>query len=122
MTAATWRSKIRDSAEKAGTYRDYFEPVIATLSDILEKRDKAKDEFEKSGSKFLILYTNKGKATNPMKNPLLIIWDELNTTALAYWKELGLTPSSFRKMNGSSAPAEEKPSGLAAALRSLETD
>ena len=122
MTAAKWKSKIKESAIKAGTYKDYFEPVIATLADILEQRDKAKEQFEASGGGCVIKYTNKAGATNPAKNPFLLVWDDLNTTALAYWKELGLTPSAFRKMNGSTAPAEEKKSGLAEALRAIEAD
>jgi len=56
-----------------------------------------------------------------VKNPLLILWDDLNKSALAYWRELGLTPSSFRKMTGGVKEKEEK-GGLAAALASLETD
>ena len=69
----------------------------------------------------VIEYTNKGNATNMVKNPLLILWDDLNKSALAYWRELGLTPSSFRKMTGGAKEKEEK-GGLAAALASLEKD
>ena len=122
MTAARWRSKIKKNAMRAGTYKEYFDPVIAALADILEQRDKAKEQFEASGGGCVIKYTNKGGATNPAKNPFLLVWDDLNTTALAYWKELGLTPAAFRKMNGSTAPAEEKQSGLAAALKAIEAD
>jgi phage terminase small subunit len=59
---------------------------------------------------------------NSAVNPLVRLIDTLNNTALSYWRELGLTPSSFRKMTGSTAPAEEKKNGLAAALRAIETD
>jgi phage terminase small subunit len=122
MTAAKWKSKIKKSILKAGTYKDYFDPVIAALSDILEQRDRAKEQFEQSGGVCVIKYTNKGGATNPTKNPFLLIWNDLNMSALAYWKELGLTPASFKKMTGANAPAEEKQSGLAAALKAIETD
>lgn len=122
MTAARWKSKIKKNTIKAGTYKDYFEPIIATLADILEQRDAAKEQFIASGGGCVIKYTNKGGATNPAKNPFLLVWDDLNASALAYWKELGLTPASFKKMTGTTAPAEEKPSGLAAALKAIETD
>lgn len=53
------------------------------------------------------------------KNPLLVLWDDLNKSALAYWRELGMTPSSYKKMTGD-APKKEKGGGLAEALKSLE--
>lgn len=53
------------------------------------------------------------------KNPLLVLWDDLNKSALAYWRELGMTPSSYKKMTGD-APRLEKLDGLAAALASIE--
>jgi hypothetical protein len=122
MTAAKWKSKIKKAAIKAGTYKDFCDPVIATLADILEQRDIAKEQFIASGGCMVIKYTNKANATNPSKNPFMLAWNDLNTTALAYWRELGLTPSSFRKITGTTAPAEEKKSGLAAALASIEAD
>ncbi|MBP0987581.1 MAG: P27 family phage terminase small subunit [Oscillospiraceae bacterium] len=122
MTAKQWKSKIKKASVTAGTYKSFFDPVIATLADVLEQRDKALEQFLASGGCMVIKYTNKANATNPSKNPFMLAWNDLNTTALSYWKELGLTPSSFRKMTGSTAPAEEKPSGLAAALASIETD
>lgn len=122
MTAAKWKSKIKKAAIKAGTYKDFCDPVISTLADVLEQRDNAKEQFLASGGCAVIKYTNKANATNPVKNPFLLVWDDLNKTALAYWKELGLTPASFRKMTGSTAPAEEKQSGLAAALKAIEAD
>ena len=122
MTAAKWKTKIKRAAVKAGTFKDYFQPVIETLADVLEQRDNAMEQFIASGGCAVIKYTNKANATNPSKNPFLLVWNDLNTTALAYWRELGLTPSSFRKITGSTAPAEEKKSGLAEALKAIETD
>lgn len=123
MTAKAWKTRVKKNCKEAGTYKPCFDSVIDTLSDVLEQRDKAKEQFEKSGGNMVISYTNKGGATNPSKNPFMLAWNDLNTTALAYWRELGLTPSSFRKITGSTAPAEEnKKSGLAAALASIETD
>lgn len=122
MTAAQWKRKIKKATADAGTYRNIFDAAIDTLSDVLEQRDRAKEQFIKSGGNMVISYTNKGGATNPSKNPFMLAWDDLNSTALSYWRELGLTPASFRKMTGATAPAEEKKSGLAEALKSIETD
>ena len=122
MTAKQWKSKIKKAAVTAGTYKSFFDPVIATLSDVLEQRDKALEQFIASGGCMVIKYTNKANATNPSKNPFMLAWNDLNTTALAYWRELGLTPSSFRKITGTTAPAEEKKSGLAEALKAIEAD
>ena len=122
MTAAQWKRKIKKATVDAGTYRNIFDAVIDTLSDVLEQRDRAKEQFLKSGGNMVISYTNKGGATNPSKNPFMLAWDDLNSTALSYWRELGLTPAALRKMTGSTAPAEEKKGGLAAALASIETD
>lgn len=55
------------------------------------------------------------------KNPLLVLWDDLNKSALAYWRELGMTPSSYRKLTGEGVQ-KEKASGLAEALKILEAD
>lgn len=122
MTAQKWKRKIKKALVDAGTYKNIFDAVIESLSDILEQRDRAKEQFDKSGGNMVISYTNKGGATNPAKNPFLVAWDDLNATALSYWRELGLTPSALRKMTGSSVPAEEKKSGLAEALKAIEVD
>lgn len=122
MTAKEWKRKIKKALVDAGTYKKLFDAVIDALSDILEQRDRAKEQFDRSGGNMVISYTNKSGATNPSKNPFLVAWDDLNATALSYWRELGLTPSSLKKMTGTSVPAETKESGLAAALKAIETD
>ena len=67
----------------------------------------------------MIAHTNQGGSTNTVKNPLLVLWDDLNKSALAYWRELGMTPSSYRKMTGDVMQKEKRPS-LAAVLASIE--
>lgn len=119
LTSKKWAALIKSQLKMLGVSEPAYESVISTLADILEQRDKTKDEFIKSGGKSVIEYTNKGGSTNMTKNPLLVLWDDLNKSALAYWRELGLTPSSYKKMTGD-APKKEKPSGLAAALAEIE--
>lgn len=118
MTKRTWKTRIKKSCEDAGTYRDYFENVIDTLASILEKRDAAEEQYEKTGSHPMVMYTNKGGATNMVENPLLSLWDNLNKSALAYWRELGLTPAGLKRIDDT-AMKKKKVNGLAAALREL---
>ena len=119
MVAKTWKTKIKQQLRALGTDEQAFDSVISALSDVLEQRDAVYSQYIEEGSKPVREYTNKAGATNLTKNPLLILWDDLNKTALAYWRELGLTPSSYKKMTGE-GPKKEKETGLAAALQSLE--
>lgn len=119
LTKAKWITTIEGQLSALGVHEKAYDPAIETLAEILEQRDKTKKEFSASGGKSVIEYTNKGGSTNLTKNPLLVLWDDLNKSALAYWRELGLTPSSYKKMTGD-APKKEKVSGLAAALKEIE--
>ncbi len=120
MKKMTWKKRIRDDCIRAGTYAEWCESIIDTLAAILEKRDAAEEQYKQLKSLPIIVHTNKAGAANPTKNPALVLWNDLNTTALAYWRDLGLTPSAFRKLTGD-APKKERISGLAAALKSLES-
>lgn len=119
MKAKQWEKLIKRQLALLGQKEKAYNSVIATLADVLEQRDAAYARYVAEGSLPVVEYTNAGKATNPVKNPLLLLWDELNKTALAYWRELGLTPSSYRKMTGD-GPKKDKGKGLAEALAALE--
>ena len=92
--------------------------TIETLADILEKRDDAARAYLDYGAEPLIEYTNKGGSTNLVKNPALILWDDLNKSALAYWRDLGLTPAGLKKIDDA-ALKKQKRSGLMEALAEL---
>lgn len=119
MTAKQWKNLIRRQLSALGQTEKAYDSVISTLADILEQRDAVYQEYIDEGCEPVREYTNKGGATNLTKNPLLVLWDDLNKTALAYWRELGMTPSSYKKITGD-APKKEKGNGLAEALKSLE--
>ena len=121
MKKSGWKSKIIKACKSAGTYEDHFDAVIETLAGILEKRDDAAEQYQKLGAVPIIRYTNKGGATNPAKNPALVLWDDLNKSALAYWRELGLTPASYKKMTGD-APQKEKRNGLTDLLEMMRNE
>ena len=99
MKKEEWREKITDSCKKAGTYREYFSSVIDTLATTLEARDDAMEKYYASGANAVITYTNTGGKKNVVKNPALVVVDDLNKTALAYWRDLGLTPAGLKRIN-----------------------
>ena len=120
MEAKKWEAKIRQMLKASEIEPKKYAPLIQTLASILEKRDLTLEHFELSGGKPVVMYTNKGGKSNPVKNPYIVLWDDLNKSALAYWRELGMTPSSFKKTTGGT-PVVEMESGLAAALKSIES-
>lgn len=119
MTKTKWKNKIIEQCKSVGTYKESFLPVIETLAATLEQRDKTHIEFIKSGGESVVGYTNKGGSTNMTKNPLLVLWDELNKSALAYWRDLGLTPSGLKKIN-ESALQKTKKSPLVEVLKEFD--
>lgn len=119
MTKTKYKDIILAQLQQLGTYESTYDNVIESLAAILEQRDKTMKEFKAAGGKSIIEYTNKGGATNTVKNPLLVMWDDQNKTALAYWKELGLTPSSYKKITGE-APKKSEKKGLVNILAETE--
>lgn len=119
MTKETWQKKIKQACEDAGTYKTYFDSVIDTLAGIMEKRDDAEEQFLKTGGHAVVMHTNKGGATNIVKNPALVVVDDLNKTALAYWRDLGLTPAGLKRISDFK-PTEARPkTALEKALEKL---
>ena len=118
MTQAEWVERIKSSAVEAGTYRPFFDDVIATLGGILERRDQAQELFVKTKQKVIVKHTNKGGATNIEQNPLLRLINDLNRDALAYWRDLGLTPAGLKRINEEEMK-KPKENALAKALKEL---
>ena len=106
MDKQEWHNRIVQSCKDAGTYEPYFENVIDTLAGIMENRDRAQEQYEIMKCQPVIQHTNKGGNTNLVKNPALVLINEMNQQALAYWKELGLTSKAFQAMqkNGFKKP------------------
>lgn len=101
MKKGAWKNKIKKACIEAGTYRPCFDAVIATLAETMAMRDDALDKFYSSGGQTVVMHTNKGGATNIVKNPALVVVDDLNKTALAYWRDLGLTPAGLKRIGES---------------------
>lgn len=109
MDKDAWNRKIKTLMKRAGTYQKHFDPAIAALSEILEQRDHAYEEYVEGGAQLLVEKTSDRGAVNSAKNPLISLWNDLNGMALSYWKELGLTPASLKKIN--EAAMDKKPTG-----------
>lgn len=118
MRKKDWKRKIKSQCEAVGMFKESFLPVIDTLAAILEQRDNTYNEFIDSGGRSCIEHVAKNGAVNMTKNPLLVLWDELNKSALAYWRDLGLTPAGLKKIDDT-AMKKEKKSGLAEILKEL---
>lgn len=118
MDKTEWTARITDAAKQAGTYRPWFDDIIATLADILARRDYAQGLFEASGGNVLVNHTNKAGATNVEQNPCLRLINDLNRDALAYWRDLGLTPAGLKRID-EQAMKQRKKSALAEALKGI---
>lgn len=121
MQKDAWITKIKKLMRLAGTYEKHFDPAVVALAEILEQRDHAYNEFVKSGAQLLVEKISDRGAVNMTKNPMLQIWNDLNTTALAYWRDLGLTPAGLKRINEAAMNSKKQPEGsaLAAALEKL---
>ena len=108
MNQRAWKSKIKKACVLAGTYKPFFDHTISSLAGILEKRDEVEELYRSEGQGPVIEFTNKNGATNSVKNPLLVLWDDFNKSALAYWRDLGLTPAGLKKINDISFRDTEK--------------
>lgn len=116
MTAKSWKKRIKKACENAGTYKDCFDSVIETLSQIMEERDEARKAYDGNP---IVEHTNQGGATNLAQNPALRLINDLNRDALAYWRELGLTPKGLRQINESAIKETKQTSALERALEMI---
>lgn len=117
MKKNAWRKRITDACIEAGTYRPYFDNTIRCLAEILEKRDMIQDEIKECPDGPTCEYTNKNGSTNIVKNPLWVMWDDFNKSALTYWRDLGLTPAGLKKLDEKSFAKKKEKNGLMDLLR-----
>ena len=118
VKASYWSGRIVKQMKEVGTWRESFRPAVTALSDILERRDIAYQEFLDSGEGSCVEKISDRGAVNMAKNPRLQIWADLNALALSYWRDLGLTPAGLKKID-EAAMKPKKVSALAEALKDL---
>ena len=107
MDREKWQNRILESCKEAGTYEPAFDDVIETLAGILETRDEAEKQFKKMNSQPVVQHTNKNGHVNLVKNPALVVINEMNSQALMFWKELGLTAKAYQAMQKSGFQKKE---------------
>ena len=120
MDRAAWSERIKQASVDAGTYRPYFDSVIESLAGIMEKRDDAEAQFEAAGGETITTHTTKTGQTNIVKNPALVVIDDLNKTALAYWRDLGLTPAGLKRINETALKEKGNRSSFGDILKGLD--
>ena len=64
-----WVDAITQDCKNLGVYKTAFDPAINMLADVMLQREDTWDEFESSGGKSMLPYTNKGGSENFVKNP-----------------------------------------------------
>lgn len=104
---------------EAGTYREYFDSVITSLAEILETRDQVRKYYKESGAEPVVQQTNKGGHTNIVKNPILVIYDDMNQTAMQYWKELGLTPKGLKAIDETALKSKKEKNTLESVFKNM---
>lgn len=99
MKRGSYKKKIIAQMQEAGTYKPCFDNAIEDLAFILETRDDAKKQYKASGNNPIIAeYKSRAKEKSLVKNPALIMINELTKTALEYWCCLGLTPKGLKTL------------------------
>ena len=121
MKKRTWKMRIKQACEAAGTYKPYFDIEIDLLARTLENRDKAQEAYESSGSEPVITVSFANGSSRIKKNPILEVIDSLNKDAKEYMRDLGLTPQSLNKIdNKALKKGAKKTSSLGDVLKNLE--
>lgn len=120
-TAKQWKTKLKKAMNAAGTYDKCFDVSIATLADILERKDAAAEIFAQSGGTVVVEHTNKAGATNLERNPCVRIIEQCEQMALSYLRELGLTPAGRKRINDEADDGPQM-SALDMILYDLEDD
>lgn len=122
MKAETYRKRIIKNMESVGTYKPEFDKVVWNLAQIFEDMDTAREQFNKSGGKFIVSHTNKNGSKNLVKNPYYLVIEGLQANVLAYSRELGLTPTGLKKINSDGLSSKHKMSKLDEALFKIASD
>lgn len=118
MEARKWKTIIKRKMTEVGTYKPAFEKTVETLANILEHRDLVYEEFQADGRYIINRISDRG-AVNSAKNPLFVVWTELNSQALAYWRDLGLTPAGLKRIDESAVKISGNKESFEGILSSL---
>ena len=119
MKRGAWKKRIIAACEEAGTYQPYFDNAIESLAAILEQRDQVAKQYKAAGSEPVVVHVNNGGVANYAKNPMLVVWADLNREALAYWRDLGLTPAGLKRLDAGAVKTGQNKATFADVLGEL---
>lgn len=102
MKADAWKKRIISQMEGSGIYRESFNMVVNDLATVLELRDAALQQYRTEGSIPVYVHTSDRGAENPRQNPSLLLWLELQKTAIGLYKDMGLSPRSLKSIDEAS--------------------
>ena len=108
MTEKYWRTKIKESCEGVGTYKEEYGEAINTVSWTLAERDRCLKE-----------YTDSHYDDEKERHTMLRQIRGLNNDIFRQLGDLGLTPAGLKKLNEAAMKNEEKGSNLEKALAKL---
>lgn len=111
----TIENEVIKRMKDLGVYKDEYRNTINIFVDMLHQYEILQEQFEASNYKVEEPYTNKSKATNMRKTPLLSALEKLRMDLATYSTLLCLNPRGFSKSK------QEKPGrpGLAEILSSM---
>lgn len=112
------RRLIVERMTALGVYKPQYSALIGRTAKLYVKLDELEQEYEKSGRRRFVEYTNKAGATNLVPNPHIRAIEDAYAELLVHERELGLTPAAMRKLGEATAAAPKK-SPLEAAIEKL---
>ena len=114
-----YKTQIIYKMKQVGTYHPSFAYTVDTLAKILVDCEDTEKKFKATGGNKLVMHTNKGGATNIVKNPLYQAIEKMRDDIITYSRELGLTPSGLKRIN-QEGMKEDKKSKLSIMLSEFE--
>ena len=121
VTERQYAMDIKRKAKALGVWRDEFERTQRRLARLYARIDRLEEEFAEEGAQLVIEYTNKGGATNRVKNPYVTEIDFLYEQAIIYERELGLTAAALKKINEAALHPAKDESPMAGLLELVQS-
>ena len=112
------RRTIVERMKALHTYKPQYAELIERTARLYVKLDQLEKQYEQSGTKPFVEYTNKYGATNLVPNPIIKAIEDAYSELIVHERELGLTPAALRKL-GDGLIEDAKESPLEAVIKKL---
>ena len=114
------RRMIVERMKALHTYKPQYTELIERTARLYVKLDQLEKQYEQSGTKPFVEYTNKYGATNLVPNPIIKAIEDAYSELIVHERELGLTPAALRKL-GDGLIEDTKESPLEAVIKKLRS-